>query len=543
MHIIFHLSNARLGACLCFLLVLLSGAAVYPKQSQDPAPPNSLTDAEIREGWKLLFDGKTSSGWRGINQESFPEHGWEIRGGMLIVNESGGGESANGGDIITTRQYGNFILEWEWKMLTKGGNSGVKYFVKEGLSDNKKYGAGLEYQLLDDENFPWMFDGRMKPGDYRTLAALYELYPATNRSVKPLGAWNHSRVVVRGKHSEHWLNGVKVLEYERGSEDFRKKVAESKFAAYENFAEADEGHILLQDHGSEMAFRSIKIKELMPALGDHPLFVFNNGVKDETYDTPEKQVQLLKSLGYDGMEKKGVEELAETLDALDQHGLELYTMYLNINLDTPEQPYDPELREVFKLLEGRPTMPWFYITSKKYKPSSAENDAIAVPIMQEIADMAAEYGIRIMIYPHVNFWVDNVDDALRVVEKADRPNLGITFNLCHFLANQGVKANESLIPTIDKAMPYVFAISLNGADRPTAGIMEEGDLWDHFIQPLGQGNFDTYAYLNAFIERGFNGPVGLQCYAIEEEKPSHLKKSITAWNSFVKQAGAETKNQ
>lgn len=264
----------------------------------------------------------------------------------------------------------------------------------------------------------------------------------------------------------------------------------------------------------------------------YPLFVFNNGVKDEQYDTPEKQVQLLKSLGYDGMEKKGIDNFDETLQALDKHGLNLYTMYLNINLDDEEQPYDRELRKVFSKLEGRATMPWFYITSKQYKPSSEENDAIAVPILQEIADMASEFGIKIMIYPHVNFWVDNVEDALRVAEKANRRNLGITFNLCHFLADQGTKADSTFIPTVEKAMPYILAISLNGADQPTETIMKSRNLWHYFIQPLGQGNYNTYQYLNAFIERGFKGPVGLQCYNIREEKAVHLKKSMTAWKNF-----------
>ncbi len=187
---------------------------------------------------------------------------------------------------------------------------------------------------------------------------------------------------------------------------------------------------------------------------DYPFFVFNNGVEDKQYDTPEKQVQLLKSLGYDGMEKNGIDGFAETLEALDKHGLKLYTMYLNINLDDEEQPYDRRLKEVFRMLEGRPTMPWFYITSKQYNPSSEENDAIAVTILQEIADMADEYGIKVMIYPHVNFWVDNVEDAVRVAEKVNRRNLGITFNLCHFLADQGTKANEAFIPMVEKAMPY-----------------------------------------------------------------------------------------
>lgn len=268
---------------------------------------------------------------------------------------------------------------------------------------------------------------------------------------------------------------------------------------------------------------------------EYPLFVFNNGVKDEQFDTPEKQVQLLKSLGYAGMEKKGVDELAETLDALDKHGLKLYTMYLNIDLDNEEQPYDKRLKAVFKLLEGRETMPWFYITSQKYKPSSRENDAIAVPILQEIADLAKEYGIKVMIYPHVNFWVDNVEDAVRVAEKVNRRNLGITFNLCHFLADQGTQFNETFLPLVDKAMPYLFAISINGADKPSEQLMQRKNPWPHFIQPLGEGNYDTFQYLDAFMERGFEGPVGLQCYNIKEEKTAHLKKSMAAWKNHKRE--------
>lgn len=267
---------------------------------------------------------------------------------------------------------------------------------------------------------------------------------------------------------------------------------------------------------------------------NYPFFVFNNGVRDEQYDTPAKQVQLVKSMGFDGMEKNGLENFSETLTALDKNGLKLYTMYINVNLDNKEQPYDKTLRDVFKKLEGRPTMPWFFITSKQYKPSSEENDAIAVPILQEIADMADEYGIRVMIYPHINFWVDNVNDAVRVAKKVNRRNLGITFNLCHFFADQGTKSDESFIPTVEKAMPYLFAISLNGADIPTEDIIQSKNIWEHFIQPLGDGNYNTYEYLDAFISRGFKGPVGLQCYNIKEEKPVHLKRSVATWRDYQK---------
>lgn len=223
---------------------------------------NELTDWEEEGGWQLLFNGKDSKGWRGINLEQFPQRGWYIQQGNLCVDQNQGQESANGGDIVTLKEYDNFILEWEWKMMTPGGNSGLKYFVQEGRSDNKKYGYGIEYQLLDDANHPWMLEGKMETGDYRTVAAAYELYPAQNKKLKPLGTYNHSKIEVNNGQVTHWLNGIKVLEFDRFSDDFKQKVKESKFSSIEDFGHWESGHILLQDHGSNVCFKNIKIKEL-----------------------------------------------------------------------------------------------------------------------------------------------------------------------------------------------------------------------------------------------------------------------------------------
>lgn len=232
----------------------------------------------------------------------------------------------------------------------------------------------------------------------------------------------------------------------------------------------------------------------------YPLFVFNNAVADAEYDTPEKQVALAKSMGFSGMEKEGIDGLSKTLRELDKQHLKLFTMYININLDNADQPYDPRLEDVFKQLKGRGTMPWFYVTSSKFKPSSAETDPVAIPILQKVADMAAKYKLKIMVYPHKGYWIQSVEDALRVVKKADRKNLGFTFNLCHFLAVEGLQADEKFIPLVEASIPYLFAISLNGADHPTEKILQSQNVWDSFIQPLGSGNYDTFRYLEAFIK-------------------------------------------
>ncbi|MEQ9439148.1 MAG: sugar phosphate isomerase/epimerase family protein [Cyclobacteriaceae bacterium] len=278
-----------------------------------------------------------------------------------------------------------------------------------------------------------------------------------------------------------------------------------------------------------------------PRTLDNPFFVFNNGVKDSTYDTVEEQLQLLLDNGYDGMEKEGLDDFDPVAQALKEHHLQLYTIYVNIDLDHPEQPYDPRLVEVFEQIAGTSVMPWFFVTSQRYPPSSAEYDTLAVPILQELADLAQQYNLRVMLYPHRFYWIERVEDAIRVARKVNRPNLGMTFNLCHYLANRYTKEQDPLeeFPALAReAYPHLFAISLNGADPTPAN---PDNVWESFIQPLGEGTFDTYAFLKTFLDLGFRGPVGLQCYGIDQDKAVHLKKSSQAWQAFQQRYAKENR--
>ncbi|MCX6144274.1 MAG: DUF1080 domain-containing protein [Ignavibacteriales bacterium] len=248
-------------ACKALLLLVLllcftTFSAVSQKSKKEKAEPNTLTSKEISKGWKLLFDGKTMNGWRGAYMDSLPKKGWEVRKGMLIVNESGGGEASFGGDIVTSDEYSDFELTADFK-LTEGANSGIKYFVIEAQPKTPGSAKGLEYQILDDAKHP---DAKLGINGNRTCASLYDLIPATNTKVKPIGKWNHARILVKGKHVEHWLNGKKVLQFERGGKKFLAHKAESKFKDIPDFGEYPKGHILIQDHGNQVFYRNIKIR-------------------------------------------------------------------------------------------------------------------------------------------------------------------------------------------------------------------------------------------------------------------------------------------
>jgi len=226
---------------------------------------NELTANEKRKGFRLLWDGKSTQGWRGVKLHEFPETGWEIKDGELSVLQPVGAESVRGGDIVTVEKFSNFELELDFK-ITEGANSGIKYFINPDPNTGQGSSIGCEFQVLDDQKHP---DAKKGVNGNRTVGSLYDLIPAISysepnkkkRGANP-GEWCKARIIVEGSHVEHYLNNIKVVEYERHTQMFRALVAYSKYAKRENYGEAKSGHILLQDHGNTVTFRSIKIREL-----------------------------------------------------------------------------------------------------------------------------------------------------------------------------------------------------------------------------------------------------------------------------------------
>jgi len=231
----------------------------------------------------------------------------------------------------------------------------------------------------------------------------------------------------------------------------------------------------------------------------------------------EEQAELAKHTGYAGLGFTGTRNIPEMLHALESRGLKMFSIYVAARIDGDKPSYDPGLPQAIGQLRGHGTVIWLTVNG-----TAPDGDARAKAVVREIADLASASGLRVALYPHVGMFVATVQDALRVVKNVDRPNVGVTFNLAHFLA---AKDEPNLDARLHEAFPYLYMVSINGAEH-------EGG-WDRLIQPLDRGEFDVYSLLKKLVALGYHGPIGLQCYHVPGDREQNLTRSMAAWRIFV----------
>lgn len=265
------MKNKYSDSTVLFILIILSalifnqcmhhqkdkGTNENQQTGSQPQACNILSDKEIAEGWQLLFDGRTNAGWMNAKSGQFPPDGWKIEDGVLFIDPQGK-SNTGGGDIVTIKKFGNFEFSLEFK-YTPGANSGIKYFVDIEKDNGDLASIGCEYQILDDRLNE---DAKAGIAGNHTLAALYDLIPPKDVRDNGPGEWNKATIIVNGSKVQHFLNGIKTVEYERGTPEWRALVSKSKYKNFTVFGENPEGRILLQDHGHEVGFRNIKIREI-----------------------------------------------------------------------------------------------------------------------------------------------------------------------------------------------------------------------------------------------------------------------------------------
>ena len=438
---------------------------------------------------------------------------------ILLSAKPGTGVIVNGptgrtSNLLSKAEFGDVKAHIEF-MVSKDSNSGVYFMgryeiqVFDSWRKESEY-AGIEcggiYQRWDNNRNPKGFEGHS---------------PRINAS-RPPGQWQTFDVVFRAprfdKTGRKISNARFETVYHNGElvhEDI-ELTGPTRASTYND--EQPTGPLMIQgDHGP-VAYRNIRVE---PA-GPLPFFAFDNAATDDKHKTPKEQVALLKELGYDGISSRGGKGLKEMADELDKNGLRLFTVYLGITVDPDQPAYGKELTDAIEVLKGRNAMLWLYIQSKKYKPSDPDGDERAEEIIGEIAKMAAESKVRVALYPHTGFWLERVEDAIRVAKKVNRPDVGVTFNLCHWLRVDDEKNMKSLI---EKAMPHLFVVTINGADSG-------GRDWKTLIQTLDRGTFDMRKFLKTLADSGYTGPIGFQGYGIGGEAHDNLKRTMSAWREM-----------
>jgi sugar phosphate isomerase/epimerase len=452
---------------------------------------------------------------------------------LLAVNEGTGvfvnDRRANNPPLVSKREFGDIRAHIEF-MIPKGSNSGV-YFQ-----------GRYEIQILDrwgdtNSTYPGNECGGIYPryDDGREVKTFEGHSPRVNAS-RPPGRWQSFDVIFRAPRFDSDGNKVANACF--------VKVIHNGILIHENVEvtgptraslkndESATGPIVLQgDHGL-VAFRNIWVVPIDPQkMGlTNPFFAMDTGTIGQTHKTARAQAEMLRDLGYAGIgywERNPAGQTAglqEMLTELDGNGLKLFCEYFTLKLDEPNEKYPALINDSIKLLENKNAFLLLALSAGKFPKSSTEADELAVALVSQIADTAHKSGVRIALYPHSDAWLATMDDALRLAQKVNRRNVGVTFNLYHWLKTDRA---ENLEQTINKVMPCLFIVTINGS-TPAGS-----------IETLDSGTYDVYGLLKLLKQQGYTGPVGLQGYGITGDVQENLKRSMDAWRNFSRRIAEE----
>ena len=471
---------------------------------------NTLTQKEKEDGWKLLWDGKTTDGWRGAKIPGFPEKGWEIQNGVLRVDPSNGAESANGGDIITTRTYRNFILKVDFK-ITKGANSGIKYFVDPELNKGDGSAIGCEYQILDDKNHP---DANLGVKGNRQLGSLYDLIPPDRSDPNyrfDEDGFNTAMIIVNGNRVQHYLNGIKILEYTRNTQEFNALVAYSKYANWLNFGNASEGYILLQDHGDEVFFKNIKIKEIEGTL-----------LPPETGEKFKLGMAGYSFLRFD------LDKTLDQMQKMDMNYLCIKDFHLPLN-STDAQIKDFLAKLAAKDITGYAVGPIYMKSKAEVDQAFAYAKKVGVRLIVGVPDIellpyvekkVKEYGFNFAIHLHGpdQTTYQDADQVWNATKDLD-PRIGMCLDIGHDYRN-----GKDPIADLKKYSSRVFDVHLKNVTGATkAGRSVE----------VGKGLIDIPAFINMLRAVGYSGMVSLEYERYMDDPFTGIGESIGYFRAML----------
>ncbi len=451
---------------------------------------------------------------------------WEITGevrldptnAQKLKSSPGTGIAVNGRDgrtthLISKDDYGDIRLHAEF-MVSRDSNSGIYFMGRYELQIYDSWEKASEYPGIECGGIYQRWDESRKPEGYEGYS------PLVNAS-NPPGEWQWFDVLFRAPRFDNDGNKisnaqfVKVYHNGRLVHENVELTGPTRAALFQD--ESPTGPLMLQgDHGP-VAYRNLWV-----ASADiNPFFAMDTGTRDENHRSPREQVDMLHALGYDGIDHTGCKDLEPLIARLDERGMRLFALYLDVWVGKNRNQYNDGLEEAIRLLNGRDVALWVPLRSEDFPVSSPEGDEYAVSMVEKIADLAAGSGLRVALYPHTGFWMEKVEDAIRIARKINRPNVGVTFNLCHWLK---VSRREELNSVLKEAFPFLSMVTINGADA--------GDSWKQLIQPLGSGDYDVFEVIKYLRTLKYGGPIGLQGYGIGGDVLDNLGRSMNAWRSY-----------